>query len=204
MFVLDKSTTYVNRTKIYMANVLLEHLNFNTVHALRIIKPVMWGTYDLKYIWAKKLNKYIDYQLFVLLNVDNKTKKSMIPMLMKDKYYIDSYPYAFDKKDLIFVVFKIPKPLHKSYDNFILGNFSKMFTKQQLEKYQIHKLVDGKMNPLHAVLTKNTEFKKVFEEKIEREYGSVPNVDNDAEFDSFYVPPTYEAFNVDHYGPLPK
>lgn len=204
MLLLGNNEPYVNRTRIYMGNVLISHLDYNTAHALRIMNPVMWGTYDLKYVWAKKLTKYIDYQLFVLLNVDSDVRRSMIPMLKKDKYFIDAYPYSFKQKDLIFAVFKIPKPLRKPYDKFLEGKFSEMFTPRDLQRYDITEQVDGSYNALFAVLTKDVRFKPVFEEKIAREYGQVVDVDSDSELDSFFVPPRYEAFNVDHYGPLPK
>lgn len=196
--------SYVNRTKIYMGYQLLYHLDFNIAHAIRLMDPVMWGTYDADYIKAKKISKIIDYRLFVLIHLDNETKKSMVNMLKKDKYYIDSYPYSLTKKDLIFVVYKIPRPLHKAYDRFLEGNFSKMYTLYDLNRYQITEKVRGAYNNLYAVLTKNTEFKPVFQARISKEYGLEVEVDDNAELDSFFVPPTYEAFNVEHYGPLPK
>lgn len=204
MLLTDKDTPYINRTRIYIGEMLLCHLDYNTSHAIRIMKPVMWGVYDLKYVWAKKKKKYIDYEVFVLLNVDNNTKKSMIPMLSKDKYYVDSYPYSFNNKDLIFAVFKLPKPLHRPFDKFLNGKFSEMYTPKELNKYGVGEMLNGEMNALHAILTKNIKFKPIFENKIAREYGQKIEVDVDSELDSFFVPPRYEAFNVDHYGPLPK
>ena len=66
----DLTEPYINRTRIYLGNVFLLHLDYNSAHSLRVIKPIMWGVYDLKYVWAKRLKKYLDYRLFVFVYVD--------------------------------------------------------------------------------------------------------------------------------------
>ena len=200
----DLTEPYINRTRIYLGNVFLLHLDYNSAHSLRVIKPIMWGVYDLKYVWAKRLKKYLDYRLFVLVYVDTDKKRELLRIVKKDKYFEDCYPLSLVDTKTQLLVFKIPRTLRKSYDRFLEGKFSEMYTTSQLMKFRIEPFEDGANNALHAVLTKNPEYKEVFEERLFKYFDVETTVGDNDELDNFYVPPTYEAFNVEHYGPMPK
>lgn len=197
---LDK--IYVNRTRMYLARAMLSYFDRDSLHKVQILNPIMWGTYDMHYLVAKNIEE-IRYRLFLLAEVKHKQQRLALKDLRSHMYYEDDYPMDIKNTKYVFVVFKIPAQLHQSYDSFMAGKFSEMFTIDELKKLGIHKFEDDKPNPIYAVLTRKQHLKEVFKRKLEKCFDvqvSDEDLDN-SELDSFFVPPTYEAFNVDHYGP---
>lgn len=196
---------YVNRTRMYLARAMLSYFDKQSLHNVQILKPIMWGTYDQLYLQVKGI-KEVRYKLFLLAEVKYKPQRMALKELREHMYYEDDYPMDVKNTKYVFIVFQIPAQLHKSYNSFMEGKFSEMFTAKELHKMGIHKFEDDQINPVYAVLTRKQHLKDVFKKKLEKCFDvqvSDEDLEN-AELDSFYVPPTYEAFNVDHYGPSPK
>jgi len=196
---------YVNRTRMYLARAMLAYFDKQSLHNVHILKPIMWGTYDQLYLQAKGI-KEVHYKLFLLAEIKYKPQRAALKELRTHKYYEDDYPMDVKDTKYVFIVFKIPEQLHKSYNSFMEGKFSEMFTVEELKKIGIEKFEDNKPNPVYAVLTKKKHLKEVFRKKLENCFDvqvSEEDLEN-SELDSFFVPPTYEAFNVDHYGPKIK
>ena len=77
----------------------------------------------------------------------------------------------------------------KAQDYFKKGQYSKMFSEGDLKKLNITKTKGGKLSNLYATFTKSKEAKKLFKERIEREFGTVLSdveIDKVVEYD---VPP---------------
>jgi hypothetical protein len=192
---------YVNRTRIYLVPALLNQFNPVTQQEFRILRPLMWGTFDLEYLHAKKVPE-LKYKLFVLVKYDTKARKIIVKKLKEHLLFEDAYPMSFNDQKHLFLVFRIPRSIHKSYDAFVAGKFSEMFTESQLRKLGITEFEGKKENPVYAILTKKKHFANVFKAKLEEYYDTVIDDEPD-EFDSFYVPPTHEGFNSPNYGPVP-
>ena len=193
---------YVNRTRIYLARAMLSYFDKESLTKLQMTRPIMWGTYDLKYLQAKNYGQP-GYRLFALVENKTRLQRQALTYLRQHEYYEDDYPMKLKDNTHVFIVFRIPKELHRSYNSFIEGKFSEMFTVEQLKKMGITEYENKVINPLYAVLTKKKQFVTIFKSKLQEHYEV--NVSEEelqgSELDSFYVPPTYEAFNVDHHGP---
>ena len=196
---------YVNRTRMYLARAMLAYFDKQSLHNVQILKPIMWGTYDQLYLHAKNV-KEVKYKLFLLAEIKYKPQRIALKELRTHMYYEDDYPMDIQNTKYVFVVFQIPAQLHKSYNSFMEGKFSEMFTVEELKKMGIHKFEDNQLNPVYAVLTKKKHLKEVFRKKLENCFDVQVSEEDlvNSELDSFFVPPTFEAFNVDHYGPKVK
>lgn len=200
---LDK--IYVNRTRMYLARAMLAYFDRQSLYNIQILKPVMWGTYDQLYLEAKGI-KEVRYKLFLLAEVKYKPQRTALKELRTHMYYEDDYPMDIKNTKYVFIVFQIPPRLHMSYNSFMEGKFSEMFTVKELDKMGIKKFEDNEPNPVYAVLTRKKHLKEVFRQKLEKVFDVEISEEDlvNSELDSFFVPPTYEAFNVDHYGPKIK
>ena len=111
-------------------------------------------------------------------------------------YYMTDYVYeGLDSGEKHMVVIKVP-PIHDTtYVNFIQGNYSEMYKKEELNKY--FNIMNNDANNLHVtarnervhnsrlVLTKDSKYAPTFVNQINKEYGSNATLEDfkDAELD---------------------
>ncbi len=163
----------------------------------------MWGVNDVNYMTVRRPKTH--YLLFMLAVVPK--GKNAVTQFRKDldtirgiNNYVDDYPFDFRDRKLHMVVLRVHERWRAAYHNFIQGNFSKMFTREELGKVRINEFtIRGKLNLAWVVLMKDPRYKRVFRKQIEDFFGVSLNIDPD-EYDSFIINPTYEEFNVDKPG----
>lgn len=82
-----------------------------------------------------------------------KTNQKLIECCRQMRYYVDEYPLNLEDKYM--VVLGVPEEFEKSYQYFLKGEYSKMYTKPQLEKIKIRPILNGELNETYLVLTKD-------------------------------------------------
>jgi len=161
---------------------------------------------DVKYDKAKK--KEHSYLLFAAYSVNGSydcTRKrflnskngktiflNFLKSIRKSSYYYDDYIY--DEKIHI-VIYSLPQQYNKSYDEFIKGKYSKMFSEEEIKELFTHE--DN-----IAVLKKLPHYKETFINQIKYKFSvkegnyksTVPDeiivIDENTEFE---LPPTKET-----------
>lgn len=183
---------YFNRTKIYLSPIVnVLGIDFNNVEA--------YGIYDIKY--ENVYNDFKrDYHLFILNNpyINVKQFNDTLNKARSHKYYVDDYLFDLNEMNKHMIVMKIPEEYHKSYDAFVIGRFSRMYTVNQLKTLKINKLTPaGKLNAPWHILTKDEGYRKVFIDKINKIYNTDLLEDDHVprEFDVFHINPKKEGFN---------
>lgn len=123
-----------------------------------------------------------------------KTNQKLIECCRNIRYYVDEYPLNLEDKYM--VVLSVPEEFEKSYQYFLKGEYSKMYTKPQLEKIKIRQILNGNINGTYLVLTGNDMAYEEYCQVIQTIYKSnhFPNKEDVTEFD---IPPriNQEVFN---------
>jgi hypothetical protein len=144
-------------------------------------------------LFDKAKGKKHKYLLFVAFNIHGKfipnkkiyvnakegrrTFKAFLDYIKKSKYYYDDY--IIDSV-IHAVVIKIPDEFKTTYDNFVVGKYSKMY------KDNLLKVLFSNKDNL-AVLKKERHYQEVFKEKIKSKFGVtdkyLPDIDDDTELE---------------------
>lgn len=141
---------------------------------------------DIKYDSAKGIKT--EYALFMLFDINGQfdvNKRSHTdPMLGRtifnaflkqarksihhiDDYYFNPIHNGTKQNHLCCVVTKVPKKYKKSYDAFLQGAYSKMYSDDDIKELGIaKKLSDDSISPIWSVLKKDKQYKKHFEQII--------------------------------------
>ncbi len=176
--------------------------NFNTVRS----HILGFAIGDVKYDKVKKQSH--KYLLFTAYSVngqfDSSRKRFLnakssrtsflnyLKYIRNIRYYYDDYIYD---KNIHIVVYLLPEKFNKAYDEFIQGNYSKMFSEEEIKD-----LFTLKENI--AVLKKLPEYKEIFINKIKQAFsvkvGSYTSIIPDEviyidENTEFELPPTLET-----------
>ena len=122
----------------------------------------------------------------------------------KDKGIIkEFYPYCGEETSNQWIMtIKIPHEFGNIMEKFLNGEYSKLYTNSQIDQY-IKKFVivqnQKALSETRQILTKDNNFKKVFEERLIKEFKLKPTftVDDNVELD---MPPKLEAecFNLEY------
>lgn len=170
---------------------------------MRYLSPIL-NTYPVMFQTELNKNKFnlcvcdVDYyinkpfQPYLFLHFERNQK--LIDICRKIRYYVDEYPMNMEKDYMI--VLSLPEEFEKSYQHFLKGEYSKMYTKPQLEKIKIKQILNGNINGTYLVLTKNAMAYDEYCQVIQIIYKSnrFPNKEDVEEFD---IPPriNQEVFN---------
>lgn len=123
-----------------------------------------------------------------------KTNQKLIECCRNIRYYVDEYPLNLDNSYM--VVLSVPEEFEKSYQHFLKGEYSKMYTKPRLERIKIRPILNGELNETYLVLTKDPLAYDDYCKVIQIIYKSnhFPNKEDVTEFD---IPPriNQEVFN---------
>ena len=123
-----------------------------------------------------------------------KTNQKFIECYRGIRYYVDEYPANLEDKYM--VVLSVPEEFQSSYQHFLKGEYSKMYSKPQLEKIKIRQILNGNINGTYLVLTKNQvayeEYCKILNTIYKTDH--YPPIEEVKEFD---IPPriNQEVFN---------
>lgn len=135
---------------------------------------------DVAYYKATK--KEFQQYLFLQFNYN----ENLIKVCRDIRYYVDEYPVNMEDKYMI--VLSIPEEFKLSYDNFCTGNYSKMYSRQQLETIGIRQILQGKLNTTRLILTGDKlaydEYCEVL--RVVYKTNEFPSVEDVKEFD---IPP---------------
>lgn len=182
---------YLNRTKLYLAPILnVINANLKNVEA--------YGIYDVKYenVHAEFTR---DYHIFILNNPYLNTSEfaKALTHIRKSQYYVDDYLFDLNKKNKHMIIMRIPEEYHHSYDAFVIGRFSRMYSVSDLEKLKIpQRTSNGKVNAPWYILTKDASYRKFFISRINEIFGNILDDDHEPlEYDVFHVKPKKEGFN---------
>ena len=155
-----KGCFYTNRTKDYLLPSITTELGkvFKQKSSTQIYKLAV-GVYDKLLDGTNILKGRNAFFILVDKTVIPQEFKKFKDWLKYQDFYITDYQYEHDKH--MFVI-EIPEILNDSYNNFKKGAYSKMYNKEQLDKYF---LTDNKTYP-YKVLTKHPSMRMKFIEKV--------------------------------------
>lgn len=168
-----------NKTFKYLVKIVKEY-NLNFKNELLRLNKHAWGIGDVYY---EKL-KSCEYNLFVLVDGD------IDDFLFKFRnfdYYTDDYRFD-DTRHML--VFRLPDAYKLSYDNFKDSKYSKMFNQEQLNK------LTSENSEVYKILTKDTEYKQVFQDKLYTLFNTRIDLSNDDRELDFPIDLKEEYFNA--------
>ena len=126
------------------------------------------GIYDYTCLGQEKFN---GKNIFILLDMYSQNKLCMdfIEYVKYQPYYVTHYcPDAdFVNSRKIMIVVSIPQGFEDSYDDFIRGNYSQMYSDEQLRILFANP--DRKRD--YNIMTKNSEYEPYFFECVNTEFG---------------------------------
>lgn len=149
------------------------------------VKITALGVYDVHYYKSKETD--MQPYLFMLIPYNQR----LINASRATRYLVDEYPYNLEDKYML--VFDVSK-YKESYEQFLKGNYSKMYTKTQLKEIKVPQIWQGEINSVYLVLTKNKLGLKYLKDTVKAVYGTDQIADNPEEYD---IPPriNQEVFN---------
>jgi hypothetical protein len=139
---------------------------------------------DINGSWNDKLQKYHSvergrkqfYDFMKLWNEKNINTYKVWDYVVEDLHLSHYHVFVLDIS-----------PFENTIAEFDKGNYSKMFTDEELKKYNITKIKNGKPSILYATLKKLPEAKEVFKNRIKKEFGTILTEDIDVE--EYDIPP---------------
>ena len=142
-----------------------------------------------KYVNVKKLafgikdeytvNPNKDPWIFILTNkrVNPAKFQDFLNYVKKQEYFVKDYPYDNLHSYKHMIVIKFPESCHKAFHMFLAGKYSKMYTKEQLDKFFYRNIKESV--PAHKVwiqsrkvINKNPEIIGDFIKKLQKEFGN--------------------------------
>jgi len=130
--------------------------------------------------WIYKKVKRIEHKgmLFILIDKNGKfdSKKeryvnlqkskanfnSFLGYIREHKSYVDDYLFDFKLRHHHMIVIRLPDRFEKSYEPFLNGEYSKMYTEEEVAEMGFNKA--------KGVFNKSEDYKKVFLDKINQEF----------------------------------
>jgi len=163
-----------NRTRCYMQYVL------NTYPT--VFKKELSKVKFEMYVGDTHYYKTRPFENLIFLKVPYNT--SLIKATRDIKLYHDEYP--FDLTSEYVLVFKIPEEYQQSYEHFLKGEYSKMYSKKQITELKIPQIVNGNINDIYCILTKNKMAMDSYKRVIKEVYGTTDVTEDPDEYD---IPP---------------
>ena len=172
---------------------------------MRYLSPIL-HTYPVVFQSELNKNKFnlalcdVDYykstkkQFQSYLFLQFKTNQKLIDCCRQIRYYVDEYPLNLEDKYI--AVLSVPEEFQESYQHFLKGQYSKMYTKSQLERIKVRQILNGNINGTYLVLTKNPAAYEEYCQVIKALYKSSHYPDK-KDVEEFDIPPriNQEVFN---------
>ncbi len=190
------------RFKLYMSPVI----NTFGDTFLKMFGPVInsvvkYSIVDYKYAMVNGFEK-VQPLLFILIDRNGLKKEdgSYINKIQAEKNFLEYIKYvrkfggyvddyAENLSNLQWVVLEIPKRFKESYSHWLKGEYSKMYSKKELQEMKIYQIHKGEISPLYLILTKHPEALSNFKKVLEISYGVNQYPDNPNEYD---IPPIWK------------
>lgn len=160
----------------------LQDYGVNVTDDSKTIKPQLYFLFDV--------NGPIRYGQYENIKHSRLSFMESLQWFRQKNYYVIDYPFDSNKDGhLHVVVFKLPKP--ETLPLFLKGQYSKMYTKDEIEKWipkQYIEINEGKeitkYTTTYQVLTRNSEYFENFRNKVQEEFGvRESSVNPKAEYD---------------------
>jgi len=164
----------LNRTNAYLKRVMI--LGGKTlVTQLSLINPLVLGVYADDYLW-RKIYKEKEHFIFYEMNVEKRTPEFLffLKFIRKVGSYKTDYPRKLYKTHVF--VFSVRPDFQKSFEEFLKGNYSEMYTKAQLKELNFPKVVNGKLSAVYCTLHKLEEGYEYLKEKINIRFKGETNI----------------------------
>jgi len=174
---LNTKGVYKNKTLRYIVPILKQ---YGTEFAKKLNRVPVRGFTIGDMIFSDSLNDFI---FMVVSTVNLNYFNDLLQYLEKQPYYISDYILSI-KENTHVIVFKNPMP--EIIDPFLKGDYSKMYTQEEIERFFI-KLVKIKnieyYTDVYSILTKREEYKTKFEEILGLDFNTSITLDDNREFD---------------------
>lgn len=183
---------YYNKTAKYLVPILNSFDNPFKVQYKKARKSLVCTAIgDILYDVAKR--KTHKYCLFFVYNINGEYKdneyidihksrqdlNSYIEYVRTRHFYLDDYIFVVNKYHC--VVLSIPDVYKDSLDFFLNSQYSLMYDNHQLQECLIKSTSNA--SNIYSVLTKQPEYKKIFEQKLNEYFNTSIAIDDDREFD---------------------
>ena len=125
---------FKNRTLVYLVPALSYY--GSTFNAKLMVLPIKaFGIFDED---LKAFEQY-SYRKSIYVLVDCSIKKSVTISVLNwfknQEYYVDIVPYSNPEGDHKLLIIDFPEEFSGAYDNFILGKYSFMYSKEEVNKF---------------------------------------------------------------------
>ncbi len=163
--IIDPGKIYANRTRSFLLPVVKEHGSV-FLHYISSIFKVAVGIDDYK---LREHGYRFDSHLFFLINTVS-SRKHFLNALEWFRTH-DSYAFDYPFDNLVsghmhMIVIQIPSEFKRSYKQFIKGNYSKMYTKEQIER------VFSPDSDNLKIFNPNRKVKEEFVELVNKDFGT--------------------------------
>ena len=154
-------------------------------------------------IYDEKLNdkkQFTDRTIFLLFDIDNNPTafQTFYEWIKKQKYYVHSYcpDRSMESSSRKMIVIKIPEIFNNAYDNFIIGKYSEMYSKEHIEILFNFPNRQGE----YGILNLEPWAKEEFIKKLNEEFLTSIDVFDD-DIKEIELPPilSEEVFNVSDF-----
>ena len=165
---IDRNKMYINKTKTYLLPVLLEYGDVFVNHFKQVFK-LGYGINDE----ILPDNLKFDNHIFILFNAyknsnngsESSTFTNFLSWIRNQPYFEFDYPFDDIRDgDQHMIVLKVPENLSEAHTSFLNGRYSKMYSANNLNK------LFGKDDPRYQIFTRKPEAKKLFINKINKEF----------------------------------
>lgn len=184
--VTNQKTVYTNKTRKYLLPCLMEYGANFTVKLENVFKIAV-GIGDI--IISNRGIKH-EKHLFILLesNIAPSFFIEFLDWIKKQSMYEDDYVFDnIQKSTAHMVILKLPEKYYSSFETFKLGEYSKMYSKEDINKF-------FKSNDIKQVLIKDHNYRIRFVGIINRRFKSSIQV-SDWEGELDFKPDNKEIFN---------
>lgn len=182
----------MNKTRKYLAPCLRLH-GSNFITRYGDVYKVAIGIGD---IVAIKSNISFEKHIFILLEskTNSQSTTSFLKWVREQSFYEEDYAYDhISKGHLHMLIIKLPEECYDAHDNLLKGDFSEMYSPEQLKSFF------DQSTEVYKVLTKDHDYRVTFSKKLKEEYDvdlSPDDFDSKIEFD-FPIRQIEEAFNTE-------
>lgn len=152
-----------NRSKKYLYPVLKYYGRDFIINFARLTKIAI-GIQD-KIVEICNLQEVFEGNLlFIIFNCKESFFPSFLSWFKLQSCYV--YDYSFD--NLLFgqyhmIVIQFPEKYSLSYDKFVTGNYSQMFSEKDIDNFYGD-------NDIKSVLRKDNDYKKIFKQKVQEDF----------------------------------
>ena len=174
---LTEGNLYLNRTVKYLIKILKDN-EYNAITTIfNNCSILAMGIEDKAYtevmgeckhlfLLVSSLGKFDEVKgKFINMETGKKTYDTLLANFKKTKHFVEEYQFKYSPEHWRMIVIAIPN-YQITYDNFVEGLYSKMYSPKQIESFKLEKKY-----PSTLVLTKNKEAKEIMVKMLADEFG---------------------------------